>query len=103
MATSSGPHCESKHHSPVNPPGGWLDCTPRTLCTRLDSGGGAMKQNDQISEGEYQGRLKGLLQGAFITQINPLRPIRTATKKRRALKKKAAKYWAPTFRFGKVG
>ena len=50
-----------------------------------------MKQNDQISEREYQGRLKGLLQGAFNTQIKPLRSIRTATKKRRALKKKAAK------------
>src|SRR5258705_12172437 len=72
MATSSGPHWESKHHSRVNPPGGWLDCTPRTLCTRLDSGGGAMKQNDQISEREYQGRLKGLLQGAFNTQIGAL-------------------------------
>jgi hypothetical protein len=77
--------------SPINPPGGWLDCTPRTLCTRLDSGGGAMKQYDQISEREYQGRLKGLLQGAFNTQIKPLRSIRTATKKRRALKKKTAK------------
>jgi hypothetical protein len=50
-----------------------------------------MKQNDQISEREYQGRLKGLLQGAFNTQIKPLKSIRTATKKRRALKKKAAK------------
>jgi hypothetical protein len=50
-----------------------------------------MKQNDQIAERESQGRLKGLLQSAFNTQIKPLRSIRTATKKRRALKKKAAK------------
>jgi hypothetical protein len=48
-----------------------------------------MKQNDQISEREFQDRLKGLLQGAFNTQIKRLKSIRTATKKRRALKKKA--------------
>jgi hypothetical protein len=39
----------------------------------------------------YQGRLKSLLKGAFNTQLQPLRSLETATKKRRALKKKAAK------------
>jgi hypothetical protein len=52
--------------------------------------GWAVKKKDQISEREYQDRLKGLLQGVFNTQLQPLRSLRTATKKRRALKKKAA-------------
>jgi hypothetical protein len=50
-----------------------------------------MKQKEQISEREYQRRLRHLLQGAFNTQLQPLRSLRTATKKRRELKKKAAK------------
>ncbi len=50
-----------------------------------------MKTKDRISEREYQGRLKSLLKGAFNTQLQPLRSLETATKKRRALKKKAAK------------
>jgi len=38
------------------------------------------------------GRLEGLLKSAFNTQLRPLRSLETATKKRRALKKKAAKH-----------
>ena len=50
-----------------------------------------MKKKDRISEREYQGRLESLLKSAFNTQLQPLRSLETATKKRRALKKKAAK------------
>ena len=53
--------------------------------------GEAMEKKDRISEGEYQGRLESLLKSAFNTQLQPLRSLETATKKRRALKKKAAK------------
>ena len=49
-----------------------------------------MKKKDRISEREYRGRLESLLKSAF-TQLQPLRSFETATKKRRALKKKAAK------------
>jgi hypothetical protein len=50
-----------------------------------------MRMKDQISEREYQGRLESLLKSAFNTELQPLRSLETATKKRRALKKKAAK------------
>jgi hypothetical protein len=50
-----------------------------------------MKKKNRISEREYQGRLESLLKGAFNTQLQPLRSLETPTKKRRALKKKAAK------------
>jgi hypothetical protein len=50
-----------------------------------------MKKKDRISEREYQGRLESLLKSAVNTQLQPLRTLETATKKRRALKKKAAK------------
>ena len=50
-----------------------------------------MKMKDRISEREYRGRLESLLKSAFNTQLQPLRSLETATKKRRALKKKAAK------------
>ena len=50
-----------------------------------------MKQKDRISEREHQGRLESLLKSAFTTQLQPLRSLETATKKRRALKKTAAK------------
>jgi hypothetical protein len=50
-----------------------------------------MKMKDQISEHEHQGRLESLLKSAFNTELQPLRSLETATKKRRALKKKAAK------------
>ena len=49
-----------------------------------------MKQKIQISEREYQGRLKRLLKDAFNTELQPLRSLETVTKKRRALKKKEA-------------
>ena len=47
-----------------------------------------MKYKDRISEREYQDRLESLLKAA---QLQPLRSLETATKRRRALKKKAAK------------
>ena len=50
-----------------------------------------MKRKDRISEREYQGRLETLLKSAFNTQLQPLRSLKTATKKRRALKKMGAK------------
>ena len=40
---------------------------------------------------EYQGRLETLRESAFNTQLQPLRSLKTATKKRRALKKMVAK------------
>ena len=49
-----------------------------------------MKMKDRTSEREYQGGTESLLR-AFNTQLQPLRSLETATKKRRALKKKAAK------------
>ena len=50
-----------------------------------------MKKNDRINERECQGRLESLLKSAFNTQLQRLRSLETATKRRRALKKKAAK------------
>jgi hypothetical protein len=47
-----------------------------------------MKRRIQLSECEYQGRLKTLLKDAFNTELQPLRSMQTVTKKRRALKKK---------------
>jgi len=49
-----------------------------------------MKKEDRISEREYRGRLESLLKSAFNTQLQPLKSLETATKKRRALKRKAA-------------
>jgi hypothetical protein len=49
-----------------------------------------MKMKDRIGEREYQGRLESLLKSDFNTELQPLRSLETATKKRRALKKKAA-------------
>ena len=48
-----------------------------------------MKKKVPISEREYQGRLD-LLRRTFNTQLQPLKSLKTATKKRRALKKQAA-------------
>ena len=48
------------------------------------------EKKDRISEREYQGRLKNLLKSTFNTQLQPLKSLETATKKRRALKKMAA-------------
>jgi hypothetical protein len=50
-----------------------------------------MKKKNRISEREYRDRLESLLKSAFNTQLQPLRSLKTATKKRRALKKKVAK------------
>ena len=51
-----------------------------------------MKRKDRICEREYHGRLVAtLLKSAFNTQLQPLRSLKTATKKRRALKKMVAK------------
>jgi hypothetical protein len=50
-----------------------------------------MTKKDRIGESEYQGRLETLLKSAFNTQVQPLRSLKTATKKRRALKKMVAK------------
>jgi len=48
-----------------------------------------MKRKDRTSEREYQGRLE-TLNSAFNTQLRPLKSLKTATKKRRALKKTVA-------------
>jgi hypothetical protein len=50
-----------------------------------------MKKKNQIGQREYQDRLESLMKATFNTQLQPLRSLETATKKRRALKKKAAK------------
>ncbi|HEY7842679.1 MAG TPA: hypothetical protein VID30_03235 [Bradyrhizobium sp.] len=50
-----------------------------------------MKQKIQLNECEYQGRLKSLLKDAFNPELQPLRSLQTVTKKRRALKKTAAR------------
>jgi hypothetical protein len=54
-----------------------------------------MKKKYRISEREYQSRLQRLL-GTFNTQLQQLRSLETATKKRRALKKQVAKNSART-------
>jgi hypothetical protein len=48
-----------------------------------------MKYKDRISEREYQDRLETLLKNVLNTNLQPLRSLETATKKRRAQKKKA--------------
>jgi hypothetical protein len=49
----------------------------------------AMKYKDRISEREYQDRLETLLKDTPNTNLQPLRSLETATKKRRAQKKAA--------------
>ncbi len=49
-----------------------------------------MKCKNGNTEREYQDGLEFLRKNAFNTQLRPLRSLETATKKRRALKKKAA-------------
>lgn len=44
---------------------------------------------DRISEREYHVRLERLLKGNFNTRLEPLRSLRTATKRRRELKGRA--------------
>jgi len=46
-----------------------------------------MNKKDRVSDCEYQSRLNNLLKGAFNTQLQPLRSLNTATKKRRAAKR----------------
>lgn len=48
-----------------------------------------MKAKDRICEREYRIRLESMLSTAFNTQLQPLRSLQTATKKRRAQKKVA--------------
>ena len=48
-----------------------------------------MKYKDRISEREYQDRLESLLKNALSMNLQPLRSLETATKKRRAQKKAA--------------
>jgi hypothetical protein len=42
-----------------------------------------------MGEREYQGRFESLLKSVLNTNLQPLRSLETATKKRRAQKKKA--------------
>ena len=48
-----------------------------------------MKYKDRMSERECQDRLESLLKNALNTNLQPLRLLETATKKRRAQKKVA--------------
>jgi len=48
-----------------------------------------MKAKDRICGREYKDRLENLLSTTFNTQLQPLRSLETATKKRRAQKKAA--------------
>jgi hypothetical protein len=49
-----------------------------------------MSKKNPISECDYQTRLNALLKGAFNPQLQPLRSLNTATKKRRAAKRQTA-------------
>ena len=55
-----------------------------------------MKKKYRISEREYQDRLQSALKSALNTQLQPLRSLKTVTKKRRALKEKAAENFGLT-------
>ena len=48
-----------------------------------------MKRKTRVVERETQGRLEHSLKNAFNTQLYTLRSLKTATKKRRALKREA--------------
>ena len=48
-----------------------------------------MKYKDRMSERECQDRLESLLKNTLNTNLQPLRSLETATKKRRAQKKVA--------------
>ena len=48
-----------------------------------------MKHKGQICEREYQDRLENLLKSTLNMNVQPLRSLETATKKRRAQKKAA--------------
>jgi hypothetical protein len=47
-----------------------------------------MKYKDRIGERDYQGHLESLLKSTLNMNLQPLRSLETATKKRRAQKKK---------------
>jgi len=49
-----------------------------------------MKYKDRISEREHQVRIEGPSRNALRTDLQPLRLLETATKKRRAQKRKVA-------------
>ena len=59
-------------------------------CVAQRNGNEAMKYKYHIGEREYQDRLESLLKSVFNTNLQPLRSLETATKKRRAQRKKAA-------------
>ena len=53
-----------------------------------------MKKKARISEREYQVRLESLLKSAFNTQLQPLRSLKTATKKAESAEKEGRKkFW----------
>jgi hypothetical protein len=54
-----------------------------------------MKERNQIEKREYQSRIDALLNGALTTQLQPLRSLKTATKRRRELRKQAEKNCEP--------
>jgi hypothetical protein len=51
-----------------------------------------MRKINRTNEREHQGRLKSSPTGTFKTQLQQLRLLKTATKKRRALKKGRNKF-----------
>jgi hypothetical protein len=51
-----------------------------------------MRKTNRTNEREHQGRPKGSPTGTFNTQLQQLRLLKTATKKRRALKKGRDKF-----------
>jgi hypothetical protein len=55
----------------------------------VTDGNEAMKYKDRINEREYQNRLESLMKNVLNMNLQPLRSLETATKKRRAQKKKA--------------
>jgi hypothetical protein len=59
-------------------------------CVVQRSGNEAMKYKDRIGERGCQDRLESLLKSALYTKLQPLMSLETATKKRRAQKKKAS-------------
>jgi hypothetical protein len=50
-----------------------------------------MKRKDRINERKYDGHLTTMLTSAFNTELQPLRSLKTATKRRRAMRKRVEK------------
>ena len=71
------------------------DCSKARCATKWNE---TMKYKDRIGEREYQDRLESLLKNTLITNLQPLRSLETATKKRRAQKKNAANSGFPRSR-----